>query len=183
MTRYFYEMLLNSQFNTDFGTTLKKQNPMLFNHMFFMFWLDCYKEPDQKMIPQNLIILPRDPISSYGYELSLNGFCRDLGTHIKQLSENLFEQMFYTFWLCHTPKQIRRAAVIKMKSYQSDPKFMTSRFKGTCHKCGKSIAKGERIIYFPNGKHAYHVPCGQADYDQFSSAAWDEEVNSIMHVR
>ena len=49
-------------------------------------------------------------------------------------------------------------------SYSGDPRQITARLASKCHTCGKPIKKGEQIIYWPNGKHAGHLKCDEADY-------------------
>lgn len=48
--------------------------------------------------------------------------------------------------------------------YKGDPRQITSRFKSTCHTCGKPIRIGEEIIYWPNGKLAGHLECDMNDF-------------------
>ena len=56
-----------------------------------------------------------------------------------------------------------------------DPRQMKSRFAGTCYTCKKPIKKGEEIIYWPNGNHAEHFACGEADYRNSLASFQDEE--------
>ena len=56
-----------------------------------------------------------------------------------------------------------------------DPRQMTSRFASTCYTCKKQIKKGEEIIYWPNGNHAEHFACGEADYRHSLASFQDEE--------
>ena len=62
------------------------------------------------------------------------------------------------------------------KGRSLDPRQMTSRFTGTCYTCKKPIKKGEEIIYWPNGNHAEHFACGEADY-RHSLASFEDEEN------
>ena len=62
------------------------------------------------------------------------------------------------------------------KGRSLDPRQMTSRFAGTCYTCKKPIKKGEEIIYWPNGNHAEHFACGEADY-RHSLASFEDEEN------
>jgi hypothetical protein len=61
------------------------------------------------------------------------------------------------------------------KGRSLDPRQMTSRFAGTCYTCKKQIKKGEEIIYWPNGNHAAHFACGEADYRHSLASFQDEE--------
>ena len=62
------------------------------------------------------------------------------------------------------------------RRYGGDPYWLTARFSGTCAKCGKLIAKGARIFYYPNGRKSYcdGPDCGQRASDDFHAAASDE---------
>ena len=62
------------------------------------------------------------------------------------------------------------------KGRSLDPRQMTSRFAGKCYTCKKPIKKGEEIIYWPNGNHAEHYACGEADY-RHSLASFEDEEN------
>ena len=59
--------------------------------------------------------------------------------------------------------------------YAGDPRQITARFASKCHTCGKPIKKGESIIYWPNGKHAGHLTCDEADYRNSLASFEDEE--------
>jgi len=65
---------------------------------------------------------------------------------------------------------------MRNKGRSLDPRQMTSRFAGTCYTCKKKINKGEEIIYWPNGNHAEHFACGEADY-RHSLASFEDEEN------
>jgi hypothetical protein len=66
--------------------------------------------------------------------------------------------------------------------YAGDPRLITARFPVKCHTCGKPIKKGESIIYWPNGKHAGHLACDEADYQNSLASFEDEErYNSQYH--
>ena len=56
--------------------------------------------------------------------------------------------------------------------------MITARFSSNCEKCKAKIKKGDEIYYWPNGRKAYCMKCGEADYRQFLSSAADEEVYS-----
>ena len=59
--------------------------------------------------------------------------------------------------------------------YAGDPRQITARFASKCHTYGKPIKKGESIIYWPNGKHAGHLACDEADYRNSLASFEDEE--------
>ncbi len=61
------------------------------------------------------------------------------------------------------------------KGRSLDPRQMTSRFADICYTCKKPIKKGEEIIYWPNGNHAEHFACGEADYRHSLASFQDEE--------
>ena len=56
-----------------------------------------------------------------------------------------------------------------------DPRETIARFKSTCHTCGKPIQKGEKIIYWPNGKQVGHMACDEADFRNSLASFEDEE--------
>lgn len=173
MTRFVFEQLLN-RISGNLGSYLKETDPVFFDMLFFDFWIEFHVNsfaPDT----DKFIVLPSDPFTYAYYEKTLNKF-NNLGSLLRQTDPLLFQLSFYQFWLCHTPKQIRRASVIKVKKYKNDPVKFKSKFAGKCSKCQKPIAKGEEIIYFPSGKHAFHLSCGESDYNRFQASAMDEEI-------
>jgi hypothetical protein len=58
---------------------------------------------------------------------------------------------------------------------------MTSRFASTCHTCKKQIKKGEQVIYWPNGNHADHLACGEADYRNALASFEDEDLYNSQY--
>jgi hypothetical protein len=62
--------------------------------------------------------------------------------------------------------------------FAGDPHWTTARFTSTCCSCGGSIKKGEKIFYYPKGKHVYCHDCGRAAYEDFRAAAEDEYLES-----
>lgn len=59
-----------------------------------------------------------------------------------------------------------------------DPREMSARFKSTCAESGQTIKPGDRIIYYPNGKHAYligHAPKAEQAFREFQSLAFEED--------
>jgi len=63
-----------------------------------------------------------------------------------------------------------------MAKYKGDPRWLTSRFPGTCSKCGASVKVGDQVFYFPNGNSVMCAApaCGKAASSEFDSAAFDE---------
>lgn len=62
--------------------------------------------------------------------------------------------------------------------YKLDPCEITARFPSTCAESGKPIKKGERILYYPNGKKVFligHAPKQEADFRSFQSLAFEED--------
>jgi len=59
--------------------------------------------------------------------------------------------------------------------YKGDPRRIIAHFSNTCHTCGKTIRKGEEIIYWPNGKHAGHLSCDEADFRRSVASFEDED--------
>lgn len=62
-------------------------------------------------------------------------------------------------------------------SYIGDPYWLAARFDSTCSTCNGPIRKGERIFYYPKGKHACCAANGCADKAaaDFRSAVADED--------
>ena len=61
------------------------------------------------------------------------------------------------------------------KYYNADPYELKARFNSKCAKCGLPIKKGADIIYYPNGKKAYHKACAWDDYRRFLEEKFDED--------
>jgi hypothetical protein len=69
-----------------------------------------------------------------------------------------------------------------MIRYKGDPRWINAKFDSQCQ-CGKRIRRGERILYFPNGKTASCQTCGEPAYARFISEAQDEAImNSQFHL-
>jgi len=61
-------------------------------------------------------------------------------------------------------------------TYQGDPYWTTARFPGKCHDCGRPIRQGDRIYYYPKGKHILCAdPCGKDAHREFVDAAEAED--------
>ena len=61
-------------------------------------------------------------------------------------------------------------------SYAGDPRWLTAKYAGKCAKCGEAFAAGERIFYYPKGKHTYSGSCAEACSRDFEAARFDEDV-------
>lgn len=56
-----------------------------------------------------------------------------------------------------------------MPKYARDPREMTARFDSTCAESGELIRKGDKIIYYPNGRKAFKVgsaPKAEAEFQK-----------------
>ena len=49
-----------------------------------------------------------------------------------------------------------------MPRYSKDPRFTNARFDSKCAETGRTIKKGERIAYYPNGNKVYCEESKQA---------------------
>ena len=58
-----------------------------------------------------------------------------------------------------------------------DPFRLTSRYAGTCAKCGEAFKAGDSIFYYPNGKKAYAGKCAEEAQADFNSCLADERMN------
>jgi len=64
-----------------------------------------------------------------------------------------------------------------MSRYRQDPRWIVARFASTCS-CGKPIAKGERIYYYPTARKAYCHECGEPMHARFVAECQDEAMIS-----
>lgn len=175
MTKRWYELGLNQISRCGLGTFLRNETPLLFELMFSDFWIRHYVHTIPKFSPNVFLWCTYDPTTPDWYERMLNHHSQcDFASFIKQVSPDLFQLMFFDFWLRHTPKQIRRAPVKTMQRYQDDPRLIKARFTSNCHKCGKPVHKGTEAYYWPKPKNILHLDCGQKDYNDFVLAARDE---------
>ena len=67
-----------------------------------------------------------------------------------------------------------------MPKYSKDPRWIKARFAGECPKCEALIRKGDKIFYFPNGRHVLcsAEDCGGKASREFEAAAQDEAIMS-----
>lgn len=65
-----------------------------------------------------------------------------------------------------------------MPRYSRDPYWLTARFASTCagKGCNDPIKKGDRIFFYPIGKHAYVGPCADAASRDFETCVFNEEM-------
>jgi len=61
-------------------------------------------------------------------------------------------------------------------TYKNDPRMITAKFSSACSKCGSTIKKGISIYYWPSDRKVYCEKCGEIPYQQFRSAAADEDM-------
>ena len=67
-----------------------------------------------------------------------------------------------------------RRAGFRSSSYSGDPRWITAKYAGVdAH--GKPFKKGEKVLYFPNGKKFYTGPEAEKAWLEFLSAKGDEE--------
>jgi hypothetical protein len=59
-----------------------------------------------------------------------------------------------------------------MGRYNNDPREIRAKFASICPETGKQINKGDRIVYFPRERKAFHVDSKSAQ-DWLSQAAAD----------
>ena len=64
-----------------------------------------------------------------------------------------------------------------MRRHRNDPYCTRAKFPGKCHKCAKTITKGQEIFYYPQSRTVYcdGDKCGQAAAREFTVLAADED--------
>ncbi len=58
-----------------------------------------------------------------------------------------------------------------------DPRWITTRYRGSCSRCGAGIPAGTQAFYYPNGKQLYGKTCCDAAQEaaaDFNAAVFDE---------
>ena len=71
-----------------------------------------------------------------------------------------------------------------MRKTGGDPYWIEARFAGKCHgdkgACQQMITRGDRVFYYPNGRHVFAVPCGHAGENaaDFESHRFDDAMMS-----
>lgn len=51
----------------------------------------------------------------------------------------------------------------RRRTYKGDPRWINTRFAGTCDGCGAGIERGAVAYYYPNSRTIYGKACGCAD--------------------
>lgn len=61
--------------------------------------------------------------------------------------------------------------------YSGDPRWITTRYRGTCANCAAPIRRGEAAFYYPRTRDLFcnKQNCGPTEASLFYSAAADEE--------
>ena len=63
------------------------------------------------------------------------------------------------------------------------PRIIKARFQSKCRECGKTINRGEEIIYHPDTRTAEHYHCGivkfQTEQADRAAEQWDEEQHEL----
>jgi len=68
-----------------------------------------------------------------------------------------------------------------MRHYTGDPYWTLAKYPGTCRSCKAEINRGNRIFYYPKGRHTYCEICGETRYHDFIAGAQDEEIYSRQY--
>ena len=62
-------------------------------------------------------------------------------------------------------------------------KIIKARYQSKCSECGRTISRGEEIIYHPDTRTAEHYNCGiakfRAEQAERAAADWDEEQHEL----
>lgn len=64
-----------------------------------------------------------------------------------------------------------------MRSYPGDPRWIVTRYAGTCANCAAPIGKGEHAFFYPTTRDLYcrKLRCGGTEAADFISHAMDED--------
>ena len=62
-----------------------------------------------------------------------------------------------------------------MSRYQNDPRVFKTKFDSKCATCGNRLPKGTNAYYWPSSRKVFCLSCGDEDYREFLSHAWDED--------
>jgi hypothetical protein len=54
--------------------------------------------------------------------------------------------------------------------YAGDPRWITTRYSGTCRLCGRPVAAGGRAFYYPHGRTLLCEACGGPAASEFEEA-------------
>lgn len=52
--------------------------------------------------------------------------------------------------------------MVKYHNSYNQPRIIESKYQCTCAETGKTIAKGQKCLYFPSGKKVYHLDSNEA---------------------
>jgi len=65
-----------------------------------------------------------------------------------------------------------------MRRHPADPRWLTTKYRGTCASCAGPIPKGASAFYYPRTRQLFchKQSCGQAEARDFVSHAMDEDV-------
>ena len=64
-----------------------------------------------------------------------------------------------------------------MRRYKMDPRWIRTRYAGTCARCAAPIPAGSEAYWYPLDRILYcpKAACGEAEWRSFESAAQDED--------
>ena len=70
-----------------------------------------------------------------------------------------------------------------MTRYRKDPRWIVTRYAGTCQGCAAPIGPGERAFWYPLTRDLLcdSVRCGQREALEFQAAADDEEAYASQY--
>ena len=63
-----------------------------------------------------------------------------------------------------------------MHHYKNDPRPITVRYSGVCSECNATLRRGEAAYYWPATGTLLCPMCGKAEYADFLSTSFDEEI-------
>jgi hypothetical protein len=71
------------------------------------------------------------------------------------------------------PADELEAGIVREPSarYAGDPRWITTRYSGTCRRCGERVAAGGRAFYYPYGRTLLCEACGGPAAAEFEEAA------------
>jgi len=113
-------------------------------------------EKEVRFAPRQLLKAVAMWMDKYGYEKIEHAKKEDVDGHGEEISE------YY------------RRAGFRSSSYSGDPRWITAKYAGVDAK-GRPFKKGDRVLYFPNGKKFYTGPEAEKAWLEFLSAKGDEE--------
>ena len=60
--------------------------------------------------------------------------------------------------------------------YSGDPRWITTKYRGTCTRCGGEVSQGSQAYYYPTCKSIYCERCGEQASAEFNCAAQAEDM-------